>query len=57
MFDRTMRFESNLRYGSVDWFHVGLLLFYLIYLFSSFPQTRTASDQAPLSVVSWHIRK
>ena len=28
-------------------FHVGLLLFYLIYLFSSFPQTRTASDQAP----------
>ena len=46
MFERTMRFESNLRYGSVDQI-LGLLLFYLIYLFSFFPRTSTAWDQAP----------
>ena len=46
MFERMMRFESNLRYGSVDWV-LGLLLFYLIYLLSFFPRTSTAWDQAP----------
>jgi len=46
MFERMMRFESNLRYGSVDWV-LGLLLFYLIYLFSFFARTSTAWHQAP----------
>ena len=49
MFERMMRFESNLRYGFVDWV-LGLLLFYLIYLFSFFheqvqSETRLRSEE------------